>query len=239
MSLRDYPKEEYDLNELRNMKLLKDSWKVNALKLNNCYNCWGNYEDYMSCDDTSWNSAIEIDSVKELWKLDDLNELINFYFFIERDNYECKECNGIGYNKSTKEIYDSWFDWQNSLTQDEVDELWKQKRLFQFKQKPTAEQVNDTNKTKFIHDSINHYICTDVRAKRLGVYGTCSECKGKGVIYTEPQGHLSLQMWFIHPRKGASRGVILKRIESEDELQIVIEYLKQAKERMLEKFKLL
>ena len=54
-------------------------------------------------------------------------------------------------------------------------------------------------------------------------------------IYTEDKTHLALQMWFLHPRKGCSRGVILENIEKED-FNIVIKYLKEAQKRFNDKF---
>lgn len=86
-----------------------------------------------------------------------------------------------------------------------------------------------------MHDAINRFICITRRAERLGVYGVCTKCEGKGYNFTEEKVHLGLQMWFIHPRKGASRGVYLKNIEKE-ELPKVIEYLKEAKKRNNDRF---
>lgn len=70
----------------------------------------------------------------------------------------------------------------------------------------------------------------------MGVYGNC-ENKGcvDGVIYDEPNATLKLQLWFILPRKGASRGVVVNRITQED-LPKVIEYLRSARERNYNRF---
>jgi hypothetical protein len=56
-----------------------------------------------------------------------------------------------------------------------------------------------------------------------------------GRIYDEPEARVALQLWFIHPRKGASRGVYIKNIE-EKEVPEVIAYLKEAAERNANRF---
>ena len=52
---------------------------------------------------------------------------------------------------------------------------------------PTADIINEWAKTGMGHDSINKWICVEVRAKRLGVWGKCSECKGEGEIKNPDQ----------------------------------------------------
>ena len=212
------------------------------LKKNPEYLCWGNYEDYMCNKEEGWNRPVELEEVEDLWQLDNFNELVNFYFEIYRKSEECKWCEGTGLNPATKKISDDWYDfnrngtrWCDKITQDEVDALWNEGRLRDFKEKPTAEQVNEWERKGFGHDLINRMICTKQRAKRLGVYGHCSTCEGKGYNYTDDKVHLGLQMWIIHPRKGASRGVFLKNIEK-DEIKKVISYLKEAQKRNNERF---
>ena len=241
--MRYYPSDEYDWEEIKELGLNKNDWKINILKKNPDYLSWGNHEDYMIKKNKSWESPVELENIENLWELDDLNELVNFYFEIYRNSKECKWCEGTGLNPATKKISDDWYDFENKgtrwcdkITQDEVDTLWNEGRLSDFKEKPTAEQVNEWERGKGLgHDAINRCICIEQRAKRLGVYGHCSTCQGKGYNYTEDKVHLGLQMWFIHPRKGASRGVYLKNIEKE-ELPKVIMYLKEAQKRNNEKF---
>ena len=48
---------------------------------------------------------------------------------------------------------------------------------------PTPEQVNEWNLKTFGHDAINCAICTETRAKELGVYGHCECCNGDGEIW--------------------------------------------------------
>ncbi len=47
---------------------------------------------------------------------------------------------------------------------------------------PTAEEVNIAFAKGLGHDSINRWICTEARAKHLGVYGPCEFCED-GVIW--------------------------------------------------------
>lgn len=253
--MRNYPdlKDKSDIKEVEVLKA--EDWQLNCLKMNPSYCCWGNYEDYMS-DGKGWAAATEAETIKDgLWGLDDYNEVIHFYFTVLRDSVKCEHCDGSGLNEATKKLSDSWYSfdecewvytsenrrfnnkaWMYHLTQDEVDALWKSHRLrVDFKSKPTAEQVNEWAKSGMGHDSINHWICTEARAKRLGVYGKCDCCEGSGVIYTAPKARLALQLWVLHPRKGCSRGVFIKNIEKE-EVPIVVEHLKKAAERNAERF---
>jgi hypothetical protein len=48
---------------------------------------------------------------------------------------------------------------------------------------PTPEEVNRWNITGMGHDAINCMICTETRAKELGVYGHCECCNGDGEIW--------------------------------------------------------
>ncbi|WCF11641.1 hypothetical protein NDS46_30305 (plasmid) [Paenibacillus thiaminolyticus] len=236
--MRKYPTDKYELEELE--ELNAEPWMVEMLKKNPDYVWWGNFEDYMIKDTSGWDSRKTFDTVDEgLWELDELNELINFYFEVNRKYIQCDSCDSTGYNLETKKIADDWYDltntgrrWCSDITQDEVDVLWDNSRLkCTFKEKPTAEQVN----SRFEHDGINRSICIEQRAKRLGVYGFCSECNGRGFIYTEDEAKLSLQLWIIHPRKGSSRGVFIKEVKKH-EIDRVIKHLKEAKERNNERF---
>lgn len=240
--MRYYPETDSDKKEVE--RLNAEAWMIKALKKNPDYNGWGNHEDYM-IKDSGWDSRQYIDSADELWEMDDLNELVNFYFNICRESEECSSCGQSGYNPETTQIGEDWYDfegtgrrWCNSITQDEVDALWESNRLkSEFKEKPTADQVNEWSKNVrgIGHDAINRHICVKQRAERLGVYGLCEECNGEGYVYTEPAAKLQLQMWFLHPRKGCSRGVLLKEVK-QHEMETVIKYLKEARQRNWDRF---
>jgi len=107
---------------------------------------------------------------------------------------------------------------------------------------PSAQEVNEWSsgtgkyfgKRGMGHDAINKWVCVKARAKHLGIYGHCEHCEG-GFIYDEPEARVALQLWILHPRKGASRGVYIKNIE-ENEVPEVIQYLKIAAERNSNRF---
>ncbi|MHB0943298.1 hypothetical protein ACYCSU_16745 [Paenibacillus sp. ALE1] len=240
--MRYYPINDYDFNELKNLKA--EPWMIEMLKKNPSYLSWGNFEDYMSKKGDGWDSRVTVDSVDEgLWELDSYNELVNFYFEITRDSKECECCEQTGYNEETKQIADDWYDfkntgrrWCDNITNDEVEALWKTGRLkIDFREKPSAEQVNAWSKRGIGHDGINRVICIEQRARRFGVYGKCPHCDGRGYIYTEDRARLALQLWILHPRKGCSRGVYIKDVKK-NEIDRVIEHLKLAKNRNNERF---
>jgi len=101
---------------------------------------------------------------------------------------------------------------------------------------PSASDVNDKAKNGrgIGHDAINRWVCVDARAKHLGIYGHCEHCEG-GYMFDEDKAKVALQMWFLHPRKGCSRGVYIEDIK-ESEIPEVIAYLKEAKERNNNRF---
>lgn len=152
--------------------------------------------------------------------------------------------------------------WSNHLTEVEVEALVKEGRLWdlteervQYDEKsgiwyqwangekvqknppkmPTPQQVNDWNRTGFGHDAINRWIAVKARANHLGVYGECEHCEESGFTYTEPEAKVSLQLWYLHPRKGASRGVYIQEILETDVLA-VLDLLNEAKKRNAERF---
>lgn len=85
------------------------------------------------------------------------------------------------------------------------------------------------------HDAINRGILIEQRCKRLGYPLTCKVCEGAGYNYTTDKAHLGLVLWVLHPRKGASRGVEVKRVE-QAELPEVFALLKTAAKRNARRF---
>lgn len=234
----------YDKDEIE--ELNAEPWQIELLHLNPSYVCWGPHEDYMYKEPgKGWDAPVFVDSWKKFdWDLDDLNECVNFYFEVVRDSEECSQCRGTGYNEQTKKIADSFYGygpddpekWIYNITQDEVDALWGHNRLKgSFNEKPTPEQVNEWAKKGLGHDGINRWILIEVRAKRLGVYGTCPNCNG-GSVYTVPNAHVNLVLWMLHPRKGCSRGVEIKNIQ-QDDVPSIMKFLKEAADRNAQRFK--
>jgi len=269
---------EYDQNRL--LELNAKPWQIELLDLNPEYVFWGNYEDYMGDKKSGWREGIEYDTFDEMFKLDDLNELVNFYFEVTRENEQCPFCEGSNYNPETKQLSDDWYDfagtgrkWSNKLTQDEVDNLVREGRLdvngpdgtfnisyskeeeswmgwkrtdngservkIDAPEIPSADTVNAAQGQRgsgfMSHDGINHYICVEYRAKKLGIWGSCEECDCEGYQYVEEEAKVSLQLWILHPRKGCSRGVYIKNIE-QDDLPAVFDYLNEAAQRNAARF---
>src|SRR5574343_669407 len=238
--MRSYdPNSEYDAEQLKKIKA--EPWQVELLLLNPDYTCWGPHEDYMWKEESGWDSRQLFESWDDFgpWELDDLHEIVNFYFSVSRASKECESCSGSGLTQAADKLnntFHSW--WGKNLTQDEADALWDANRLRRdFKEKPTAEQVNEWAKTArgLAHDAINRHICLDARTKRLGIEKHCPDCKGDGYIYTSDVSTVSLTLWMLHPRKGCSRGVEVANI-TQDELPKVFSYLRQAADRNANRF---
>jgi hypothetical protein len=188
--------------------------------------------------------------------LNELNECANFYFEVDREGKECEDCGRTGYNPETRQISDDWYDsartgrkWSNDITQDEVQALVDHRRLTSLTHDshqdwadakppriPTADEVNAWSSEGGLgHDSINHWICVETRAKRLKVWGTCTTCEGRGWLDTATSAHVNLVLWYLHPRKGASRGVEIKNIQQTD-LPKIFKFLRDAAQRNAERF---
>jgi len=74
------------------------------------------------------------------------------------------------------------------------------------------------------------------RAETQGVYGLCHHCNGDGSIYVEEEARLSLILWLIHPRKGASRGVAVNNIQYKD-MPKILDFLREARDRNSDRFR--
>jgi hypothetical protein len=128
----------------------------------------------------------------------------------------------VGYYDDEKQV---WMKWDG-----------KEKVECERPEMPTPEQVNawEQGSRGFGHDSINKWICVKARAEHLGVYGSCEHCQD-GQVYDEPKAKAALQLWYLHPRKGCSRGVYIEEITKED-LPEVIKYLQEAAQRNADRF---
>ena len=197
-------------------------------------------------------------------ELDDLNECVNFYFACNRSSETCAMCGGNGYHPDAHIVSETFYAhqceargfpsagaWHDKITQDEVQALidggrlhdlthdfvagegWKPKATAVL---PTAAEVNAMQHGRgFGHDAINRMILIAARLKRLGLPKTCPACDGDGETFTEPAAHVSLVLWWLHPRKGCSRGIEVTRIQR-DELPAVQAFLKSASDRNAERF---
>lgn len=260
--MRSLPEDDSDRKDI--VRLNAEPWMVDCLKLNPDYTCWGPGEDSMSTEGQGWSSSVVVPTWEAFgpWSLDDLNECVNFYFEVNRATAKCDACDGSGYNPATKQISGDFYDFAGTgrrrcdkITQDEVDALieagrltdlagrtWDPKAKALLHPEPrrvvTAEMVNAQNRPGargFGHDAINASILIRTRATRLGVYGDCPSCVGHGYVFTEPAGKLGITLWFLHPRKGCSRGVRVEHITHE-QLPIVLAYLEEAGHRNASRF---
>jgi len=237
-------------DEAELVEIRAEPWMRSMLRLNPDYTGWGPHEDYMCSKGQGWNSSVDSPSWKKFgpWNLDDLNEVVNFYFYITRDSEDCKECGASGYNPQTKLLSDSFYahsspsgvGWNDAITEDEVAALVLKGRLgAEGSSVPTAKEVNASQRggPKFLlqHDAINRFILIETRAKRLGVWGNCDKCDGKGYRYTAETARLGLVLWVLHPRKGASRGVDVRNVSRED-IPGVLAFLRSAAERNAMRF---
>lgn len=226
-------------------RLNAEQWQLDLLKLNPWYVSWGPHEDYMWKEGDGWNSRVLVNTWEEFgpWKLDELNECVNFYFSVNRESKECEACDGNGYHQDAQHVVNTFYahmnprgeSWKDKITQDELDALIESGRV---KAGATLEEVNGENAPNargFGHDAINRHILTEARLKRLGLPIHCDCCGGDGYVYTAPAAHASLTLWMLHPRKGCSRGVEIKTLKQED-LPAVFAWLKTAAERNAERF---
>lgn len=238
----------FDKNEA--MELNAEPWQIELLKLNPSYNFWGPYEDYMSTKGEGWNSAQIFETWKKFgpWALDDLNECVNFYFSINRDSEECDICGGNGYHQDAQKIVNSFYlftnkegiSWHDKITEDEVVALLDAGRLTHLikdGKNPTAEEVNNNQKKGGLmtHDAINRSILIETRLKRLGIPKLCNQCGGNGRVYTSFVANVALTLWWLHPRKGCSRGIQIENI-NQNEVPEVMNFLKEAAQRNAARF---
>lgn len=285
--MRKYP-DSNNASDLKSLEQLKAApWQIEMLKKNPEYVYWGNNEDHMSGGSglSTPNSLRTWDN--EALKLDEYNEIINFYFQLNRDSHTCPHCDGAGVNPATRQLSEDWYDfektgrrWCDKINDNEVEALIRHGRIpelaipttvkgreeikaswYFFREDsnkwegwvdidgerkrvelnpptgyPSAVTVNTWGQNKGLgHDAINRWICIEARAKSLGVYGQCEHCEGEGHIYDADCATLQLQLWVIHPRKGASQGVFIEEI-LESEIPEVLAFLTTARERNFSRF---
>jgi hypothetical protein len=284
----------YDEDEAA--RLNAETWMLDLLKLNPSYLGWGPHEDYMWKDDESWGSRQIFATWSDFgpWKLDDLNECVNFYFSVNRASEDCSTCGGSGTHPDAQWIADSFYShsspfklqtrreieaaavmarfgadpkrlhefgsypspetlakygpafaafceemrvmgfWRTSITDDEAAALIEAGRA------NPGETAGDINARELLggigsHDGINRWILVKRRCERLGIPHFCPACEGHGYVHTEPTAHVTLTLWWLHPRKGCSRGLEVTRLR-QDELPAVFEFLRGAAERNTERF---
>src|SRR5208337_372950 len=215
MTMRCYPdmSDKYDREEAE--RLNAEPWQLELLKCNPKYVHWGPHEDYMCDKDSGWRSPMFFESWAEFeLPLDELNEVANFYFSVERESVRCVSCDETGYASKAKTIADAFYDfegrgtrWCHSITLDEAQALVDGGRLCtkwngKTWDKPVVDQafvdkVNGANSDGspafggYNHDAINRHMLIKQRCKRLGYPVTCPECDGHGYVFAARDAHVS------------------------------------------------
>lgn len=228
-------------------ELNAEQWQLDLLKLNPGYCGWGPHEDYMWKEGDGWNSRVISPTWPEFgpWNLDDLNECVNFYFEVSRESKDCETCGGDGYHPDARSVVNTFYrhqcgpgqvEWNDKITEDEAEALVKAGRA---PAGSTAESINAQNRPGargMGHDAINRHILIETRLARLGLPMRCQECGGHGYVYTAPAAHVSLVLWWLHPRKGCSRGIMVELVEQAD-LPAIFAFLAKAAEQNASRFK--
>ncbi|MFI5296879.1 MAG: hypothetical protein ACHREM_02180 [Polyangiales bacterium] len=238
-----------DQDDVRDMKKLAPSaWMLEALELNPAYVHWGPGDDYMLNGDAchGWARAVEYAS----WKdheitLDELNEVVHFYFEVARDADECARCGGNGEAPEAKALRTKLWGPKgrrshvSELVASELRVLIAEKRLSLSTDLPDADLVAAAKRLaspfEGIIDAINDGILLEARCKEAGIAFMCPKCDGDGSFYTTSPARLRLVYWLLHPRKGASGGVTVDHVQKSD-LPAVYAFLTEAARRNAERF---
>lgn len=160
---------------------------------------------------------------------------------------------GPAFRAFCEEMRDGAGEWCHDITQDEADALVAANRLHDLTRRRvqdddgkwrsekvegpvTAEQVNAWSRGRGMgHDAINRAICIRRRLERLGLPHACVACDGHARQHTEAAARLELVLWWLHPRKGCSRGIEVREVQ-EHELPEVYAFLATAAQRSAERF---
>ena len=173
---------------------LVPDWMAKALAYNPGYNGWGIGDDYMKPMGGGWDSAFKLTELKFGW--DELNLLANFHFSVHFDREDCADCGRTGESLYSRRIN---VPIRASHLSDEDRAL-----------------LVENNRPLNIVDAISAGIIKRDRCKKMGVARLCAKCNGNGYINNDVPPKLNLTMWVLHPRKGASRGVLFENIAEAD-----------------------
>lgn len=122
---------------------------------------------------------------------------------------------------------DGYWGKENTLNQREIEYL---------DNKLTDWRENTHNKVVNRLSSSTGFLFAQERCKDWNIEFLCPTCEGSGYVAAEnSQCKVSLILWILHPRKGASRGVKVEDIQEEN-LPEIFEYLKLAQERNDQRF---
>ena len=251
--MRSYdPENEDDIAALAEIN--PETWQTELLMLNPAYTHWGPHEDCMWNKDEGYTSPMSFNSWKDFdLVLDDWNEVVHFYFNIQRPSQKCSHCIN-GYHRDTVQLRDTFKTWIDQLQQDEVNTLVHDGMLKELVQTeynreteryelkagenyPEADTVNAYHKNQSTHNifySSDMYYFLKAHSAYKGLHFICENCQGKTYEYTDTKCTVNLVLWILHPRKGASRGCEIKNI-TQPELPEVFHYLNVAAQRCAER----
>jgi hypothetical protein len=98
-------------------------WMLQTLTLNPHYVSWGPHEDCMMKEGDDWESRRIIPTWREYdSRLDDLNEVVHFYFSIDRSGIKCENCGGDGYHPHAHWTSDSFYRHSSPFVCEEVED---------------------------------------------------------------------------------------------------------------------
>lgn len=137
--MRHYPNCDDDMKEVA--RLEAPLWMVEQLKFNPEYVSWGPHEDYMWKEGSGWDSAVLLEAWDKMWELDELNEVVNFYFQINRPTKDCPMCAGRGTHPDAQWITESWYKHSSPFTTPDADEERSKAVLARFGCRFTASAV--------------------------------------------------------------------------------------------------
>lgn len=190
-------------------KLNAEEWMLDLLKLNPSYVFWGPYEDYMCDEKGGWAAPLFNEGWDEHIELDELNEIVNFYFEVERDSHECPHCKGNNLNKETHRIYEDFYDfartgrrWVDKITQDEVVALVKAGRLGDFMDK-SYRYDEKTDTWSYYDRSLGEKVtCGEPEYPSAREVNDAQNKKGKGFL-----GHDAINHWTLTETRARRLGV--------------------------------
>jgi hypothetical protein len=265
-------------------RLKPEQWMLDLLDLNPSYVHWGPYQDDMLVEDRGWGSRW----IQDTWDgppldLDDWNEVVHFYFEINRDSEKCETCGGIGTHPDAQWISQSFYESSSPFLDRDYDFFPDYLKKF-FPEDPSenvntgkhfpSDEVLDKYDPGFrefceklrdgkgywkgnlddddlkaleeagrsydendplIMDAISQHVVVKAKCKKWGIPYECPDCDGHGYNYKEEAAYVGLVLWVLHPRKGASKGMHIKRVEQE-QLPEIFDFLREAAKRNAERF---
>lgn len=118
--MRYFPTKDDDKEVAR---LAPETWMLAQLKFNPSYVSWGPHEDYMWKTGEGWDKPWINKSWPEFGpsELNELNEVVNFYFSVERPGEDCTTCGGNGTHPDAQWISESFYEHSSPFRDETTD----------------------------------------------------------------------------------------------------------------------